>query len=492
MQVVIPVSRDDIFFQKKDFFFSKPLVEVNGSAMIAVVAQNIQSNFPNERLIFVVDQNDIDDFTIDGVIKNSIDSKVEIVARSQPTSGALSSVLLSIDSLDPNEELLILNGDQIILSDIKEILLKFRNLKANAGVVTFKSSHPRWSYVLADENQNVMQVAEKKVISKHAIAGLYYFDCARRFIDSATKTMLDDNMLDGKFYISPTLNEIILNGGVVKNIEIPEENYHSFYSPSRVDLYENNFSMKENFKNEINLIIPAAGLGSRFSKDGWKKPKPFIDVGGDMMIEKVIKNVSPQNSNVQVLVQKEHRNYYKNLNSKNLNFFEIDTVTEGAACTVLLCREFIDSNFPLLIANSDQIVDFNVDYFIKDCYERSLDGSILVFKADDPKWSYAKLDSDGHVIEVAEKKVISNLATVGIYFFRRGDQFIKAAIDMIARNDRVNGEFYTCPVYNYLISSGKKIGVYEIDPSQMNGLGTPEDLLNYIAKTKLPSSQDAP
>ena len=162
-------------------------------------------------------------------------------------------------------------------------------------------------------------------------------------------------------------------------------------------------------------------------------------------------------------------------------FLGIDEITEGAACTVLLARKYIDENNPLLIANCDQIVDFDVNKFVNDCRERNLDGSILVFKdkKGDKKWSFAKINKDGLVEKVREKEPISDLATVGIYLFMRGKDYINAAIDMFVHNDRTNNEFYVCPVYNYAIASGARIGVYEISLESMHGLGTPDDLDAY-------------
>jgi NDP-sugar pyrophosphorylase family protein len=161
----------------------------------------------------------------------------------------------------------------------------------------------------------------------------------------------------------------------------------------------------------------------------------------------------------------------------------IEKPTEGTACTLLLARNCFDNDKPLLIANSDQLVDIDINDMIDDCLERDLDGSILVFRdsAGNPKWSFAKLGEGGLVERVAEKSAISDLATAGIYFFRRGMDFVRAAVDMIAQNDRVGDEFYTCPVYNYAIAAGLKIGVYEIAPQDMHGIGTPDDLNAYLA-----------
>ena len=239
----------------------------------------------------------------------------------------------------------------------------------------------------------------------------------------------------------------------------------------------------------INVVIPMAGQGSRFSKAGYEKPKPFIDVAGKPMIERVIENLSCDVAKYIIIGRKEHLEaeieLVKGISERyNAVFIEIDQLTEGTACTVLFSRRYINNNNPLLIANSDQLVDISIQDFIDDCITRKLDGSILTFTDNElnPKWSFAKTDDSGLVIQVQEKKVISKFATVGIYLFSRGSDFVNGAIDMIVNNDRVNNEFYTCPVYNYLIDNNAKIGIYNIDSNSMHGLGTPEDLENYLNK----------
>ena len=238
--------------------------------------------------------------------------------------------------------------------------------------------------------------------------------------------------------------------------------------------------------SKINIVIPMAGLGSRFANVGYEKPKPFIDVDGKPMIVRVLDNLNYPDANYFLIGRKEHLEKEKFLvekieNEYNAKFIEIDKLTEGTVCTVLYARKFINNDLPLLIANSDQIVDISIPDFINDCFERGLDGSILTFKDVElnPKWSFARL-SNNLVVEVKEKEVISEFATVGIYLFNKGSEFVNSAIDMIIENDRVNNEFYTCPVYNYLIKDGAKIGIYDIEFSSMNGIGTPEDLELYL------------
>ncbi len=230
-----------------------------------------------------------------------------------------------------------------------------------------------------------------------------------------------------------------------------------------------------------------AGLGSRFKKNGYSKPKPFIDVAGKPMIARVIENLYHPDAHYILIGRAGHLQDEAELvnqvsASYNASFLGIDVLTEGTALTVLFAREKINNELPLLIANSDQLVDTPIDEFINECFRRNLDGSILTFTDHErnPKWSFARINEEGIVVEVQEKKAISDYATVGIYFFSQGKDFVNGAIDMIINNDRVNNEFYTCPVYNYLIKDGKKIGIHNIEFTKMHGLGTPEDLEKYL------------
>jgi len=239
----------------------------------------------------------------------------------------------------------------------------------------------------------------------------------------------------------------------------------------------------------INIVIPMAGEGSRFKELGYDKPKPFIDVNGKPMIIRVLENLAYPSARYILLARSEHidkeRDVVKKIEKEfNVIFIPVDKLTEGTACTVLYARKYINNSSPLLIANSDQIVDVDISDFINDCNERKLDGSIMTFIDEnrDPKWSFAKIDKNNLVVEVKEKLAISEYATVGIYLYSNGNIFVDSAIDMIIENERVNGEFYTCPTYNYAISRGAKIGIYNIDIEKMHGIGTPDDLNEYLNK----------
>lgn len=236
----------------------------------------------------------------------------------------------------------------------------------------------------------------------------------------------------------------------------------------------------------LNVLIPMAGAGSRFEKAGYTFPKPLIDVEGEPMIKLVSENIN-MDANFIYIVQKSHREKYNldtllNLVSPKCKIVEVDGITEGAAVTTLLAKELIDNDSPLVMANSDQFIDWDSNEFMYKMSETNADGGIVTFKATHPKWSFAKLDENGYVTEVAEKNPISDIATVGIYYWSKGSDYVKYAEQMIERNVRVNNEFYVCPVFNEAIGDGKKIRTYEIQT--MWGLGTPEDLNVYLNKKR--------
>ncbi len=504
MQILIPITGSSSFFPKEDFYFPKPLLDVAGRPMIEVVVRQLKRQLQGAEFIFVIDPEDAREFSLDQTLKMLIGDNVEIIEKPSQTSGALCSCLLAVDTLDANEPLIIANSDQLIDGELSRLINTFSNSNCQAGVITFESVHPRWSYVVCDEQGGVVQTFEKKVASRSAIAGLYYFSSASIFLESAKRVLLSDAKVDGAFFISSALNEIILEGGRVLHLPIESDTYHSFYAPSKIADFERSSFAKEIrkgslAKNTVNVIIPAAGEGSRFAKAGWKKPKPFIDVGGKPMLQHVISNVYSAESNVTLLLRQSHLEAYPEiadcLQESGHRIISVSKLTEGTASTVLLARESFDNSQPMMVVNSDQVVDFDVQDFVKDCIERKLDGSILVFRdpSMDPEWSFAKVDDKTSlVIEVAEKKPISELATVGIYLFSKGKDFVRAALDMIVENDRVNNEFYTCPVYNYMIRSGAQIGIYEIPMSAMKGLGTPDDLNMFLQKSGESWSQDSP
>ena len=240
----------------------------------------------------------------------------------------------------------------------------------------------------------------------------------------------------------------------------------------------------------LNIVVPMAGRGSRFAKEGYTDPKPLIPINDKRMIEVVINNLKPNQPHKFIFIcQQEHIEKY-DLSSKlnewapGCEIVGINGVTDGAACTVLCAQHLIDNDQPLMIANSDQWIDIDINDYLNYMGHEKLSGLIMTMSADDPKWSYAELNEDGKVIRVVEKEVVSEEATVGIYNFKHGADFCRNAQKMIDLDERTNGEFYVAPVYTLMYrDDNANIGVYNIgaEADGMYGLGIPSDLKLFLS-----------
>jgi dTDP-glucose pyrophosphorylase len=233
----------------------------------------------------------------------------------------------------------------------------------------------------------------------------------------------------------------------------------------------------------MNILIPMAGLGSRFPKS--KLPKPLIDVNGKPMVQRAVESMGID-GNLIFIIRSEH-NVEFNLDEKIKDLFpestiiSVDYLTEGPACTAILAKNIIDKDEPLIIANCDQIMNWDHETFSLFCKNYPHDGFVVTYFANTEKNSYVKIQNNGFAKELKEKEIISNISTNGIHFWKKGSDFVQSVYDMIENNDRApNGEFYIAPSYNYLINKNKKIGIFHIPNCQHWAVGTEEDLDIYI------------
>jgi dTDP-glucose pyrophosphorylase len=248
---------------------------------------------------------------------------------------------------------------------------------------------------------------------------------------------------------------------------------------------------------KINLVIPMAGAGSRFVKEGYTTPKPLIEMAGKPMIQWALESFIFQNAQVDVtlICQQAHIDKY-NLKEKlervvrnvfpetNFNLLSVDKLTEGAACTVLISKDVINNDQELIIADSDHHVKWSTSDFIRLIDYTESDGAILNFISHLSKWSFCEVRNDGFIYRVEEKNPISPFANVGVYYFRKGKDFVFAAEKMIENNLRINNEFYVAPVYNMLIEENKHILAYPISPQSMFEMGTPDDMKEFIKRVQ--------
>tara|TARA_B100000678_G_scaffold21335_1_gene16397 strand:+ start:103 stop:816 length:714 start_codon:yes stop_codon:yes gene_type:complete len=229
-----------------------------------------------------------------------------------------------------------------------------------------------------------------------------------------------------------------------------------------------------------------AGRGKRFEDVGYSFPKPLIDIEGKPMIQLIIENLNLTGKHI-FLCQKEHYEKYAldkllEMLSPNCKIIQIDGITDGAAVTALKAKELINNDEELIIANSDQWINWNPQHFLSFLQNNDADGGIITFISTHPKWSFVKVNESGLITELAEKKPISNIATAGIYYYKHGKTFVEAVEQMITKNIRTNNEFYIAPAYNEIIQNGGKVFHYPV--AEMYGLGTPEDLQYFLQNSK--------
>ena len=238
----------------------------------------------------------------------------------------------------------------------------------------------------------------------------------------------------------------------------------------------------------MNILVLMAGGDEAFADAGYRYPKNLVEIAGLPLVEHVSRLYAPfaqsPATHFTFLVKGDeigafHTDDVLQLLLPNANVIPVQEPTGGAACTALLAVEFINNDEPLLLCNGDMIVDADLPALVADFAERDLDGGIVVFEAVHPRWSYVKTNADGYVSETAEKRPISKLATAGIYYFKRGRDFVQAACEMIKKDAHVGGVFYVCPTYNELILRQMRIGVASISRTAYHSLSDPRSAGDY-------------
>lgn len=245
INILIPLGGKSTFFDIEEYPFPKPFVEINGKLMIELLIDSFASISEDHKFIFIVQQDDCRKFHLDNTLQLITNNKCEIVVLNNLTKGAACSALMAIDHIDTEDKLIVSNGDQVIDGDMNQILGFFEDKKSDAGVVCFESVHPKWSYVRLDENDGIVETAEKRPISKNAIAGFYFFRHGADFVKSAMKSIEKDSSIDGLYYVAPTLNEMVLDNKRLDLYKIDNSRYHSFYSPQKIKEYEMSLPSRE-------------------------------------------------------------------------------------------------------------------------------------------------------------------------------------------------------------------------------------------------------
>jgi NDP-sugar pyrophosphorylase family protein len=243
----------------------------------------------------------------------------------------------------------------------------------------------------------------------------------------------------------------------------------------------------------IQIVVPMGGEGRQFVERGYTFPKPLVEVDGQPLIEIVVRSLTPSEAHTFVFIcRQEHVTGYAlgnvlQLIAPGCRIVTTAKPTAGALCSVLLGLEHLPQDGELLIANADQCVDVPIDRFLAAARAGRWDGYLMTFPNTHPRWSYARTENV-QVVAVAEKQPISRNATTGLYYFRRGSDFVRGAERMLLKNASVSGEFYVAPVFNELVLGQKRVGIFPIEASQMHGLGTPEEVERYQTWLRTPAA----
>jgi NDP-sugar pyrophosphorylase family protein len=237
----------------------------------------------------------------------------------------------------------------------------------------------------------------------------------------------------------------------------------------------------------IQIVVPMGGEGRQFAERGYTFPKPLVEIAGQPLIEIVVRNLTPSTPHQFVFVcKREHVENFAlgdvlRLVAPGCQIVTMGQPTAGALCSVLLGMEHLQHEGELLVANADQWIDASIDNFLDAARASNWDGAMVTFPNTHPRWSYARTEN-GLVVAVAEKQPISRNATAGLYYFRHAIDFVRGAERRLLKNATFSGEYYVAPVYNELVLTGKKIGIFPIEASQMHGLGTPEEVERFQAR----------
>lgn len=236
INILIPLAGNNQFFSESDYPYPKPLIEINGKTMIEHVIDNFSSISCDKQFIFIVNSNDCKKYHLHNVLNLLCDNACTIIKIDHETKGAACSALMAVEYINSDTPLIIANADQVINADMPSVLKCFD--ESDAGVITFNSVHPRWSYVRKDGQGHIIETSEKRPISTHAIAGFYYFKRGRDFCDGAMSMIKKDANVSGLYYVAPALNEMVLKNKKITMFEIGNDNYHSFYTPNKIKEYE--------------------------------------------------------------------------------------------------------------------------------------------------------------------------------------------------------------------------------------------------------------
>jgi len=503
-QIIIPMSGMGKRFIDAGYIDPKPLIVVDKLPIIEHVV-NLFGR-PDD-VIFICNQNHVDETDVLQILKRiSPNCKIFIVPN-ENRKGPVDAVYKIFDSIDDDRDVIVSYCDYGTVWNYDQFLDDIRIKNSDGAIACYKGFHPHMlggdNYAFCKEkNMFLEQIKEKESFSKnkmdeYASNGTYYFKSGK-LLKKYFKLLIDlDININGEYYVSLVYNLLINDGLKVSIFEI--QKMLQWGTPYDLEIYKSwsNFFKKEKMEkiktpNNTTLILPMAGNGSRFSKEGYSTPKPFIDVENIPMVIKAVDDLPICKDNI-FIVRKEHIDNFdvnsiiKKYHSK-YSIVEIDGVTEGQACTCELGMGDINIEDPILISACDNGIYYNVEKCEEMLFDESIDVLVWSFrnnqtsKINPNSYAWLDVDSDDNIRHVSCKNFIYDNplithAIVGTMFFRKAKYFLDGLKINKEKNIRTNNEFYVDDVLNRNIEMGLTVKVFEVEDYIC--WGTPDDYKTY-------------
>lgn len=242
----------------------------------------------------------------------------------------------------------------------------------------------------------------------------------------------------------------------------------------------------------LTIAVPMAGNSFFFPEADHKFPKMFIEINGRPMIQLVLENLIKIQGDIRFLfiinesdAKKYHLdNVLRMLTDNNCDIVMQRSSTKGAVCSLLLGAKYLNHDNPILITNVDQIIDHNLNNILSHFNAIDADGGVACFDSVHPQWSYARVIGNDMLVETAEKSPISRNAIAGLYYFRRGRDFIDSAMKTIEKDRSLDGVFYTSLTFNEMILQNKQLFAYRIAPDEYHSFYSPNKIAEYEKQIK--------
>ncbi|MFA6214474.1 MAG: sugar phosphate nucleotidyltransferase [Candidatus Micrarchaeia archaeon] len=506
MQVIIPMSGAGDRFIRAGYSVPKPLIEVEGKPMI----EHVVSLFPGETgFLFITNRRHMESTNMEAMLRR-IAPGCRIVSMEPAKLGPVYAVLQAKDFIRDDEPAIVNYCDFFAKWNYAHFKKFVSETGCDGCIPSYRGFHPHslgsthYAYLRVDEGGRMLQIREKEAFTdnrmqEYASAGTYYFSKGSH-VKKYFRLLMDRGISkNGEYYASLAYN--LMNDDGLSTYVYGLEKFLQWGTPEDLEEYQwwsGAFRLKSkpqervlgSVSRDLQVLMPMAGAGSRFSREGYPLPKPLVEVSGKPMFIQAAMDL-PVSAKIVVAVQKDFampaRKALADARLPNATVAVIDGLTEGQASTVLLCEGHFDAAKPLLIAPCDTGYAWDAGAFGRIASDPKIGCCVWSFERYAPAarnpgaYGWVRVDAAGNVFGISCKrqiseKPISDLGVTGTFYFRKAGDLFDAIRCMIAKGRRINGEFYVDEAINEAIAAGKRTVAFR---AKYLCWGSPNELKTY-------------